>query len=64
MTSAQLLSLQSGARTCTMVAMSMGSMDIGKRRMLKSDSDTNAFSASRMLCGDDITYTANVVRDT
>ena len=44
--------------------MSIGSMVRGKRRMLKRDRDTKAFSASRMLSGEDSTYTANVVRDT
>ena len=39
-------------------------MDMGKRRMLNSDRETNAFSASSMLYGEDNTYTANVVSET
>ena len=41
--------------TCTIVAMSIGSIDMGNLRMLNSESETNAFSASRMLYGDDRT---------
>ena len=47
-----------------MLVMTFGSMDIGKRMMLKSDRDTKAFSASRTLSESDRVYTANVVRDT
>ncbi len=47
-----------------MVAISIGNMESGKRRMLNSAKDTNAFSASRTLSLDDSTYTANVVSDT
>ena len=47
-----------------MLVMTLGSMDIGKRMMLKSDRDTKAFSASSTLSGSDKVYTANVVRDT
>ena len=50
--------------TWTRLAMSWGSMERGKRRMLKRERDTNAFSASRTFSSDDRTYTANVVSDT
>ena len=41
--------------TWTIVAMSIGSIDMGNLRMLNSERDTNAFSASKMLYGDDNT---------
>ena len=50
--------------TCTMLAMSCGSMERGNRRILKRESETNAFCASNTFSDDDITYTANVVKDT
>ena len=50
--------------TWTMLPMSMGSIERGNRRMLNSDRETNAFSASSIFFGDDKTYTANVVSDT
>lgn len=50
--------------TCTMLLMTWGSMFRGNRRMLKSESDTKAFSASRTLFSSTVTYTANVVNAT
>ena len=50
--------------TWTMLAMSIGNMDNGNRRILKRDNDTKAFSAFKTFSGEDRTYTANVVRDT
>lgn len=50
--------------TCTILLMTCGSMLRGNLRMLKSDSDTKAFSASRTLFSSTVTYTANVVRAT
>lgn len=50
--------------TWTIAAMSIGSMARGKRRMLKSDIDVNAFSASRILSGLTETKTANAARET
>ena len=50
--------------TWTRPAIIIGSMLRGKRMMLKRARETNAFSASRTLSGDDRTYTAKVVRDT
>lgn len=47
-----------------MFAIIMGNIDSGKRRMLKSERATNAFSESKMLSGDDRTYTANVAKAT
>lgn len=50
--------------TCTMLLMTWGSMFRGNLRMLKSESDTKAFSASRMLFSSTVTYTAKVVSAT
>lgn len=50
--------------TCTMLLMTWGSMFNGNLRMLKSESDTKAFSASRMLFSSTDTYTAKVVSAT
>jgi len=44
--------------------MTWGSMVRGNLRMLKSESDTKARSASRMLFSSTVTNTANVVRAT
>lgn len=50
--------------TCTIPLMTWGSMLRGNLRMLKSESDTKALSASRMLFSSTVTYTANVVNAT
>lgn len=50
--------------TCTTPLMTWGSMLSGNLRMLNSESDTKAFSASRMLSSSTVTYTANVVNAT
>lgn len=50
--------------TCTMPLMTWGSMLRGNLRMLKSDSDTKAFSASSTLFSSTVTNTANVVKAT
>lgn len=50
--------------TCTMLLMTWGSILRGNLRMLKSESDTKAFSASRMLFSSTVTYTANDVKAT
>lgn len=50
--------------TCTMLLMTWGSMLSGNLRMLNSESDTKAFSASRTLFSSTFTYTANVVNAT
>lgn len=47
-----------------MFAIIMGNIERGKRRMLKRERATNAFSESKMLSGDDRTYTANVAKAT
>ena len=47
-----------------MLVITLGSMERGKRMMLKRDKETKAFSASSMLSESDKVYTANVVRDT
>ena len=58
------LKITKGSLTCTILAMSCGSMERGNRRMLKRESETKAFCASNTFSDDDITYTANVVKDT
>lgn len=50
--------------TCTRLLMTWGSMLRGNLRMLKSDRDTKAFSASRTWFSSTVTYTANVVKAT
>lgn len=50
--------------TCTILLITWGSMLSGNLRILKSDSDTKAFSASKMLFSSTLTYTANVVNAT
>lgn len=50
--------------TCTMEAISMGSMARGNRRMLKSEMDVKAFSAVKMLSELTPTNTAKVARET
>lgn len=50
--------------TCTMAAMSMGSMARGNRRMLKREMEVKAFSAVNMFSELTPTNTANVTRDT
>ena len=50
--------------TCTMMAMSMGSMVRGKRRMLKSAMEVNAFSASSTFSELTATNTPNVAKET
>ena len=52
------------ALTCTTLEITLGNMDRGKRRMLKRDRDTKAFSASSMLFSSESTYTANVTKHT
>lgn len=47
-----------------MLLMTWGSMLSGNLRMLNSESDTKAFSASRTLFSSTVTYTANVVNAT
>lgn len=47
-----------------MLLMTWGSMLRGNLRMLKSESDTKAFSASRTWVSSTYTYTANVVKAT
>lgn len=47
-----------------MLLMTWGSMFRGNLRMLKSESDTKAFSASRTLFSSTVTYTAKVVSAT
>lgn len=51
-------------QTCTILLMTIGSMLRGKRRMLKSASDTKAFWASSTLCSSISTYTVNVDKAT
>lgn len=50
--------------TCTMAAMSMGSMARGNRRTLKREMDVNAFSAVNTLSELTPTNTANVAKET
>jgi len=50
--------------TCTILLMTIGSMLSGKRRMLKSASDTKAFWASKTLRSSISTYTVKVDRAT
>lgn len=50
--------------TCTMAAMSMGSMARGNRRMLKREMEVKAFSAVNTFSEFTPTNTANVARDT
>lgn len=50
--------------TCTMAAMSMGSMARGNRRMLKSEMEVKAFSAVSTFSELTPTNTANVARET
>lgn len=50
--------------TCTMAAMSMGSMARGNRRMLKREMEVKAFSAVNMFSELTPTNTANVTTDT
>ena len=47
-----------------MLLITWGSMLRGNRRMLKSESDTKALSASRTLFSSTVTYTANDVKAT
>lgn len=47
-----------------MLLMTWGSMFRGNLRMLKSDSDTKALSASRTFFSSTVTYTAKVVSAT
>lgn len=57
-------SVNKGTLTCTILLMTIGSMLRGKRRMLKSASDTKAFWASSTLCSSISTYTVKVDRAT
>lgn len=50
--------------TCTIFDISMGNIERGKRRILKSDSETNAVFESRLLFGSDRTNVAKVTNDT
>lgn len=50
--------------TCTIFDISIGNIERGKRRILKSDSETNAVFESRMLFGSDRTNVAKVTNDT
>lgn len=50
--------------TCTIAAMSIGSMARGKRRMLNREMEVKAFSAVNTLSELTPTNTANVARDT
>ncbi len=50
--------------TCTMAAMSMGSIARGNRRMLKRDMEVKAFSAVNTFFELTPTNTANVTRET
>lgn len=54
------------APTCTMLLMTCGSMLRGNLRMLKSESDTKALSASSAVFSSTVTYTytANDVKAT
>lgn len=47
-----------------MIEISCGSMTSGKRRILKSEIEVKAFSASKMLSGLTDTNTAKVARET
>lgn len=50
--------------TCTILEMSIGNMDRGKRRMLNRDSETKAISASKTLFSSTNTKTAKVTKAT
>lgn len=47
-----------------MLEITCGSIDIGNRSILKSDKDTNAFSASKIFLVFDKRNTANVTNET
>lgn len=50
--------------TCTMFEISIGNMDIGKRRILNSDKETKAVEAVRWLLSSTMTNVAKVTKAT
>ena len=57
-------SSSSYSHTCTILEMSIGSIESGKRKMLNNESEKKAFSASSTLFLSERMYTANVTSET